>query len=146
MVQSMTRMSVMLAALLLSVGFAGAQEKTINNAPMKPTSPASGEEMYKHYCAACHGSTGKGDGPAASALKTAPADLTNLAKNNGGKFPAEYVMSVLRFGATKPAHGSKNMPVWGPLFGSPNLQGQAPGVVDLRISNLTKYVESIQAK
>ena len=146
MVQSMTQMSVMLAALLLSVGFAGAQEKTINKVPMKPTSAASGEDMYKHYCAACHGSIGKGDGPAAAALKAAPPDLTMLAKNNGGKFPTEYVMSVLRFGATKSAHGAKNMPVWGPLFGSTNLQGQAPGVVELRISNLAKYLESIQAK
>ncbi len=133
-----------MAALLLSVGFAGAQEKTINKVPMKPTSAASGED--KHYCAACHGSIGKGDGPAAAALKAAPPDLTLLGKNNGGKFPTDYVMSVLRFVATKSAHGAKNMPVWGPLFGSTNLQGQAPGVVELRISNLAKYLESIQAK
>jgi len=119
---------------------------TINKIPMKPTSAASDEDMYKHYRATCHGSTGKGDGPAAAALKATPPDLTMLAKNNGGKSPTEYVMSVLRFGATKSAHGAKNMPVWGPLFGSTNLQAQAPGVVGLRISNLTKYVESIQAK
>jgi len=139
------RVSAMLAVFLLS-GFAGAQEKTINKVPMEPTSAASGPQMYKHYCATCHGSTGKGDGPAAEALKVAPADLTMLAKKNGGKFPTEHVMTVLRFGATEPAHGAKDMPIWGPLFSAPDLQGQAPGVVDLRISNLTKYIESIQAK
>jgi mono/diheme cytochrome c family protein len=134
------------AVLLLSGSFAVAQEKTVNKVPMTDTSAASGPQMYKHYCAACHGSTGKGDGPAAEALKVPPADLTMLAKKNGGKFPADHVIAVLRFGATEPAHGAKEMPIWGPLFASSNLQGQAPGVVDLRISNLTKYIESIQAK
>ncbi|HXY03940.1 MAG TPA: c-type cytochrome [Terriglobales bacterium] len=137
---------IALSALLLSATFAIAQEKTVNKVPMTPTSATSGPQMYKHYCAACHGSTGKGDGPAAEALKVPPADLTVLAKKNGGKFPSERVISVLRFGATEPAHGAKEMPVWGPLFASSNLEGQAPGVVDLRISNLTKYIESIQAK
>ncbi len=48
-----------------------------------------GPDLYHAHCAACHGSDGKGNGPAAAALKTKPADLTVLAKNNGGKFPTE---------------------------------------------------------
>ena len=62
--------------------------KTIEHTAIKSTSPASGVEMYKTYCAVCHGNEGKGDGPAASALKARPADLSQLSKNNGGKFPA----------------------------------------------------------
>ena len=64
---------------------------TIQHVTVKPTSAASGKEMYTSYCAVCHGTDGKGGGPAASALKTPPADLTLLSKNNGGKYPAMKV-------------------------------------------------------
>ena len=118
-----------------------AQEKQVSKVPIQ-TSPAnSGPEMFKQYCAACHGPRGKGDGPAASELKQAPADLTTLAKRHDGKFPGSYVASVLRFGVKDPAHGSSEMPVWGPLFSSLN-QGQSN--VDMRIANLTSYIKSLQ--
>lgn len=39
---------------------------------------ASGREMFLPYGASCHGKEAKGDGPAASVLKVAPADLTGL--------------------------------------------------------------------
>jgi mono/diheme cytochrome c family protein len=123
------------------------QEKKIEKVPMKQTSPASGAEMYKSYCSACHGKEGKGDGPAASALKAAPANLTLLAKNNKGQFPADHVATVLKFGSDAPAHGSKDMPTWGPLFGA--LDGKGSGndaTVQLRIHNLTEYIKSLQAK
>ena len=126
---------------------AGAQEqpqKTIENVPMKHTSPASGKEMYTNYCAVCHGTDGKGNGPAADALKTPPADLSVLAKNNGGKYPALKVASAIRGDAKVPAHGSREMPVWGNLFRSVS-QGH-DSEVDQRVANLTKYIESLQAK
>jgi mono/diheme cytochrome c family protein len=78
------------------VSFAQEQKTEIRKVPAPATNPASGKEMFKTYCASCHGANGKGDGPAASALKTTPADLTMLAKNNGGKFPADKVASILR--------------------------------------------------
>src|SRR5579872_7071818 len=90
--------------------------KTIQHTTVKSTSPASGEEMFKTYCAVCHGTDGKGGGPAASALKVPPADLTQLSKKNGGKFPALKVMSAIRGEGDLPAHGTKEMPVWGSLF------------------------------
>src|SRR6266404_884130 len=37
---------------------------------------ASGRRLFLDHCAACHGPGGHGDGPAAAALKPAPADLT----------------------------------------------------------------------
>jgi mono/diheme cytochrome c family protein len=138
--------SMILAAMLLCAGFASAQETQITKTTIKPTSAASGEEMYKEYCAACHGRTGKGDGPAAAALKKTPADLTVLAKNNGGKFPAEHILAILHQGVADASHGSKDMPIWGPLFGTLGSAGQDSSVVKMRMFNLSQYIESIQGK
>jgi mono/diheme cytochrome c family protein len=136
---------LLLAAFLLvcSLG-AGAQDKEIKRAPVRPTSPASGKEMFASYCAVCHGRDGKGGGPAATALKVPPADLTVLSQKNGGKFPSAHVASVLGGEADLSAHGNKEMPVWGPVFRSMS-QGNAEEV-HLRIANLTKFIESLQAK
>jgi len=125
---------------------AAAQEKdkTVQKAPIAQTSPASGREMFKTYCAACHGPAAKGNGPAAVDLKTTPPDLTTLAKRHEGKFPADYVTNVLRNGAKTPAHGSSEMPVWGPLFAS--VSGRDPAIVNMRIANLVRYLETLQAK
>ena len=132
------------ALLILCTAVAWAQEKTIKHVTAKPTSAASGKEMFTSYCASCHGTDGKGSGPAASALKVPPADLTQLSKQNGGKFPSLHVGAVLRGEATTPAHGSKDMPVWGPVFWHMS-QGHS-SEVQQRITNLTTFIESLQAK
>jgi mono/diheme cytochrome c family protein len=124
------------------------QKKTVEKVSIQHTSAGSGEEMFISYCAACHGKGGRGDGPAASALKHPPPDLTLLAKNNQGKYPADRVSYVLRSGVDAPAHGSKDMPVWGPLFGAlrgGRISGNEPEI-QLRVTNLTKYIESLQSK
>jgi mono/diheme cytochrome c family protein len=143
------RPTLVLLSLLFSIVAMGtAQDQqpktTIKTAPIKPTAADSGATMYKEYCAACHGPNGKGNGPAASALKTAPPDLTMLAKTNGGQFPDMHVEEVLRGGANAPAHGTVEMPLWGPLFSAVSSHDKA--IVDLRVSNLTKYLESLQVK
>ena len=120
------------------------KDKAVQKAPIQQTSPASGREMFKTYCAACHGKDAKGGGPAAAELKTPPPDLTTLTARHDGKFPADYVSNVLRNGAKAPAHGSSDMPVWGPLFAS--ISGRDPSVVNMRIANLVRYLESLQAK
>jgi len=122
----------------------GQPEKTIKHVPIKSTSPVSGKEMYMAYCAVCHGTDGKGGGPAASALKVPPTDLTVLSKNNGGKYPALKVTSSIRGESATPAHGSKEMPVWGTLFWSMS-QGHE-GEVQERVTNLTHYIETLQVK
>lgn len=131
-----------LGLLLLS----HAQEKKaeVKRVPAPMTSAASGKEMFKAYCASCHGEKGKGDGPAAGALKTAPPDLTVLAKNNGGKFPADRVSSILRGQASVTAHGNRDMPVWGPVFWQMSHGHETE--VQQRIVNLTHYLESLQEK
>ena len=99
--------------------------------------------MFRSYCAPCHGKDAKGNGPAASALKNPPANLTLLAKKNNGKFPADHVASVLRRGVSG-AHGSTDMPVWGPLFAS--ISDNDESIVQMRIANLIRYLESLQEK
>jgi len=132
------------AAALLVATLGWSQEKTIKKTPIQPSNSTSGKQMFADYCAPCHGLSGKGDGPAASALKTPPADLTQLAKKNNGKFPMDHVMNDLRQGSSLSSHGSSDMPVWGPLFKS--LDTTNPVMVDQRIHNLSVYIESLQAK
>jgi mono/diheme cytochrome c family protein len=142
--RAMCRFGTLCVAVLLIAGVASAQDKQVKKEPIKTSNPSSGAEMYKQYCAVCHGKTGKGDGPAAADLKTAPADLSALAKKNDGKFPADHVASVLRNGVKAPAHGTSDMPTWGPLFQSVSSKDDA--IVNMRITNLTNYLKSLQEK
>jgi len=103
-----------------------------------------GPDLYHAHCAACHGSDGKGNGPAAAALKTRPADLTILAKNNGGKFPSQRVQKFISGDdPSLPSHGSREMPIWGPIFHQIE-EDQDFG--NVRLQNLIKYLETIQQK
>jgi mono/diheme cytochrome c family protein len=141
------KVSWILATLITLALLGWAQEepkKVIKHVPVKPTSAASGEQMYMTYCAVCHGKDGKGGGPAAEALKMPPTDLTTLSKNNGGKYPSLKVSSSIRGEANLPAHGSKDMPVWGRLFRS--MSGGHEAEVQQRVANLSKYIESLQVK
>ena len=135
------------AVLLLSAAFAVAQQAgttQIKHVPVKATNAASGQEMYASYCAVCHGANATGNGPAQSALKIPATDLTTLAQKNGGKYPGLHVSSILRGDAELAAHGSKDMPVWGPLFR--NLSQGHDAEVQQRITNINSYIESLQKK
>jgi mono/diheme cytochrome c family protein len=120
------------------------QQPKIKKVPAPHTSPASGDEMYMTYCASCHGTHAKGDGPAAGALKIPPADLTTLAQKNNGKFPSNHVAAVLSGEEEVTAHGSKDMPVWGPIL--LRVSHGHTTEVQQRITNLTRYIESLQGK
>ena len=102
-----------------------------------------GPDLYRAYCASCHGKDGKGNGPVAPALKATVPDLTVIARNNGGKFPEARVRRIIVGEGMIVSHGSREMPVWGPAF------HQIEEDVDrgpVRVENLVKYLESIQAK
>jgi mono/diheme cytochrome c family protein len=135
-----------LTLVLAMAMMTSAQEpkKEIKHVPIRPTSAASGQEMYKSYCAVCHGTDGKGNGPAAAALKVPPPDLTTLAEKNGGKYPALRVSAIIRGEEILAAHGSKDMPIWGHLFWG--MSGGHEAEVQQRVANLNKYIESLQKK
>ena len=113
---------------------------------------------YEYYakCASCHGIAGKGDGPVAKHLTKAPSDLTTYAKRNGGAFPTQLAWQVIDGRPVEiGAHGSREMPVWGPEFRRETLRPAdrlRPGDpspewhVARRIGALIDYLASIQAK
>jgi mono/diheme cytochrome c family protein len=134
-------------ALVFGMSAAPAQEnqapsKTIKRVPVTDVHSVDGQVLFEHYCAVCHGKDAKGTGPAADALKKAPADLTQVARKNGGKFPEVHVMRVIKGDDTVGAHGSRDMPIWGELFTSLSSKESS----ELRVNGLMKYVESVQAK
>jgi len=103
---------------------------------------AKGQASFKTYCGSCHGIGGTGDGPLAPDLRTAPADLTQLSKENDGKFPFEMVYESIDGRQKVKGHGSKDMPVWGDAFKTTDTEEQLQG----RINELTQFVWSIQEK
>lgn len=139
------RRTVVVGSLVLVLGAAGAQNKpAVNKVTVPRTIASSGKQTYKQYCASCHGADARGNGPAVFVFKTPPPDLTTLAKRHDGKFPYEYVYDVLRFGTRIVAHGSSDMPIWGPIFGSMDNYDEA--AVRKRIKDLSDYLASLQQK
>lgn len=141
---SVAAVLAILSALALGQAAPAQSAPAVKHVPITNAPSSSGKEMFKSYCAVCHGLDGKGNGPAASAMKTLPADLTALAQKDGGKYPSSHVAAVIRGQAMTPSHGSQDMPVWGPLFSSIS-QGHE-GQVQQRITNLVSYIETLQAK
>jgi len=140
-----TRRRAPIGVLILMACAAGAQNKPAPDKAVAPrTTAASGKQTYMNYCASCHGVDARGNGPAAFVLKTPPPDLTTLAKRHDGKFPYDYVSDVLRFGPRIVAHGSSDMPIWGPIFGS--MDNYELVAVRKRIKDLSDYLASLQQK
>ena len=102
-----------------------------------------GSELFRAYCASCHGLDAKGAGPVAPSLKTKVPDLTLLERNNRAQFPAARIRQVIIGNEVVAAHGSREMPIWGPIF------HQVEGDIDwgnVRLENLVKYLQSIQSR
>ena len=101
----------------------------------------AGRDSFELYCAACHGSDGRGGGPVAAELRTRPSDLTLLARRNDGAFPRDAVREFI-VGTARPlrAHGTIEMPVWGPMF----RVFESDARVRERIANLVTYIERLQ--
>jgi mono/diheme cytochrome c family protein len=116
----------------------------VNKSQLPTTYVPTGKQMFKDYCAACHGLDAKGRGPLAASLNKLPPDLTMLTRQHKGTFPREYVTDVLRFGPGFSAHGSSEMPVWGPVF--QYLDNYNEAAVRKRIKNLCDFLESLQEK
>ena len=142
---SMTGRVTRFGALLLAfVVVSMAQQPQLKTRPIPPTNPADGEEMYLAYCASCHGPGGKGDGPVATVFKHKIPDLTRIRQRNRGLFPFGKVEATIAGDPNAPAHGTADMPVWGPLLADVSHQDRAQ--VQMRLYNLVEYVKSLQVQ
>jgi len=126
--------SAVLSLMCTSVG-----AQTIRQGTAPRIQSVEGVATYKAYCAVCHGAQAKGDGPAATALKKVPADLTGIARRHDGKFSAADVEDMIV--AKQVAHGTREMPIWGPVF---EALATDPSFAKLRMANLVAYLKSIQ--
>lgn len=103
---------------------------------------------YEIACMACHGLDGKGDGPKAQTLTTMPADLTRISQRNGGEFPTRAIYDMIDGRGVIPAHGQRDMPIWGERYRKTGDPGEDPSAVDKRaralMEALVAYIESIQ--
>jgi len=114
-------------------------------ADAQSTSAATGDYLFRTYCAACHGTSARGDGPLADSMRRRPANLTEIAKRNNGVFPTEQVLKMVDGRQPINGHGGPDMPVWGDAFVR-SVDGGDPAIVQARIKALVAYLESIQAK
>jgi|SRR6185436_2847273 len=121
-----------------------AQTTGTRNPPLVIESVA-GNDLFAFYCASCHGRGAGGDGPVARSLKVPPPDLRRLGRHNRGEFPRSQVEAFVTHGAgvLAPAHGTSDMPVWGPIFRG---LGDSDTRSRVRVANLVQYLESIQQK
>jgi len=105
----------------------------------------SGEALFERYCSACHGASGRGDGPVASSLATSVPDLTSLSQRHGGEFPAAWVRETIDGRFQVMAHGPRSMPVWGYEFWiEEGADAPAEGETRALIERLVNYLRSIQ--
>jgi mono/diheme cytochrome c family protein len=139
---------------LFSLIFAAAACSACMSAREEPSTPGPdpllvevGAEMFVTYCASCHGADARGDGPAASAFRTAPTDLTGIAARNGGVFPDSSIAKKIDGRFDLPAHGSREMPIWGARLADeiPNF-ATGDEVARGRVASLVEYLKSIQVK
>jgi mono/diheme cytochrome c family protein len=102
-----------------------------------------GAGQFRVYCAVCHGEGGTGNGPLAESMRVKPADLTAIARNNKGTFPANDVFRMIDGRNPVKGHGGPDMPVWGDAFARSG-QDASPDAVRGRIEALVRYIERLQ--
>jgi mono/diheme cytochrome c family protein len=106
--------------------------------------PNSGTQLYRTYCASCHGPNGGGDGPAASVLRTALPDLRTISVRHGGTFPSERVTRIIDGRDPLPDHTRNEMPRWGAVLRTMEMENER--AVRLRVQALIAHLESIQVR
>ena len=120
---------------------ASAQTKVIKEVNAHSIPSFKGQDLYHEYCAACHGQDGKGSGPAASALKVQPTDLTTLSRRNNNKFPVLALQAYIKGDREVAAHGTLDMPMWGDIFRSIS---SSRTTAEMRVNSLIDYLQQIQ--
>lgn len=135
-----------LIAVLVAVSVGSTASVAAAEEALSPTAEA-GRQEFNIYCVPCHGESATGNGVAAAALKDPPADLTMIAVRNGGTFDAAEVAKIIDGREKMPAHGSREMPIWGDhLDDDADEAGDRESLVQGRVALLVAYLETIQAK
>jgi mono/diheme cytochrome c family protein len=138
---------VLQGAVLLAGLFAAASTAPDEKAKSQQHDPGNlihslnGADIYRAHCASCHGLDGKGDGPVASALTTKMPDLSKISQRSGGVFPVARVRKIISGDEAILGHGTREMPVWGPIF---HQVQQDRDYGEVRLQNITNYLKSIQ--
>ena len=138
---------VLQGAVLLAGLFAAASAAPDEKAKSQQRDPGhliqslNGADIYRAHCASCHGVEGRGDGPVAPALNTKLPDLTTISQRSGGVFPVARVRKIIIGDELLLGHGSREMPVWGPIF---HQIQQDRDYGEVRLQNITDYLKSIQ--
>lgn len=131
--------------LLLVVGLASLPSGLARTAtPQEPAVRQDGAQIYKTWCASCHGMSGQGNGSLAPVLRRVVPDLTMIAARNGGMFPAARIQRIID-GREVESHGDPEMPIWGTAFKSTK-DGYSEESVRARVSAVVAYLESIQKR
>ncbi len=102
-----------------------------------------GADLFRVYCASCHGREGRGDGPVAAALNSKVPDLTTIENRRGGIFPEKWLRELIGGDQSVLAHGTREMPIWGPIF---HQIENDHDYGEVRMQNLIGYLRSIQQK
>jgi mono/diheme cytochrome c family protein len=145
------RRHVALAVAALALP-AAALAQSAPAAPPPPSGLEMGRYEYESNCATCHGIEGRGDGPMRPFLAREPADLTAIARRNGGTFPKTRIADMIDGrGIVAPgSHGTREMPVWGRVYREQS-EIQTRGTpfppewsVRGRITALVDYLQSLQ--
>lgn len=105
----------------------------------------TGGATFRTYCATCHGTTARGDGPLAVNMRRKPADLTEIAKRNGGLFPTDMVFRTIDGRQPVRGHSGPDMPAWGDTFMKSRNGGNTDSVRQT-IESLVRYLESMQTR
>jgi len=127
--------------LILAANAVAQTPKVLKQTKAHTSNSWSGDQLYKEFCAVCHGIDGKGNGPAASALKAPPTDLTQFSRRNNNKYNDLKMRNIIGNTDVVGAHGNSEMPVWGDIFKSISANetfGQ------MRVDALVKYLQTIQ--
>ena len=135
--------SILMAGMVHASGAATVHAQASEPAQITQTTP--GGAVFQMYCAGCHGTAARGDGPLARAMTRKPANLTEIARRNGGQFPSDLVFRTIDGRHPVRGHGGPDMPAWADAFSKSREAGDADRVKAV-IQSLVDYLDSIQLR